>query len=936
MSRIDHEPFSSNVCRPPTVRGRMIDQGTDSGSRDSIVRSVFLVAPDFATRGGFELQMSLLATGLSKVGILVDVFIRQAVDGEHPYLRSMRQAGVRVHAPPVWCGRMFGIMTAWRDQARGGILTLLSPLAWTIAVLDAAIRRRAFQESFCGANGVLDRIVRRFTNSDGLTWWMVRSMDFTALRRRPDLVDVQHSMVPIGIEFGIRRGIPVVYTEYGAPDAQLPGVWDGLGPLLSQVDHIIGRAEASIVGLRDVCGLDGDTHWTIVPNAVPSPPEIGSSPAPQEGGIVVTTIGRLAPEKGVADVIRACGALVAEGLPIRLVVAGDGPLFEELERTAAEVGLKGRVMFTGDFDDVGTVLDDAHIVAHATRNDGRSVAVLEAMAWGRPVVASAVGGVSELIEDGVSGRLVPPGDVEALTGAIRELTLSESLRIHMGAAARAAFERGEFRVEATVARTLSVYKEVLDWRRAATTAAASIVIDGVDRSRPLLSILMLAHVIAPSGGIETALVDLSRSLIAAGHRVSVYACCPFDKPNQNVDNLRAAGADVRTCPRWLARVAGISEHRRNAVVYRFLDLFTPLLAVPALVDVAVRGRSFGRSLEGLRGRASGAMLSRLNLNRLYYVLLDVAVSRSRPDVVHVHGWGYGDDPPGGLAWAQSRRLPTVYTEHNSPPSLTPSVETNRTIDLADAVIACSESGARALLAESRAGRPVTVIPYGVADPTVAFATFQEPGDGTADTTTTITCLARLSKDHKGQDILLRAMASVLLAAPDTRLLMAGDGTSRAALEDLSRELALEDAVTFLGHVQRARLPFLMARSDIMVLPSRWEGLPVSIIEAMAFGKPVVASAAGGNPELVEDGVSGRIVPIGDVDSLAAALIDLVNDPAQRAAMGAAARRRFDLGRFDPATVGDATVVVYRQAASRSLIEEAAAPASSKVGGEVSR
>lgn len=423
-----------------------------------------------------------------------------------------------------------------------------------------------------------------------------------------------------------------------------------------------------------------------------------------------------------------------------------------------------------------------------------------------------------------------------------------------------------------------------------------------------MRLLMLARFIAPSGGIETSLVDLATSFVRAGHQVQVYACQPFEEPNQNVERLGAGGVEVSACPRWLAAIAGMTESKRLDLFERCAAVAAPLLVLPAAVDALVRRRSIRRSLQGIQGKLRGWIVPRLRVERLSYLPLDIRIPWHRPDTVHVHGWGYGIDPPGALAWSRSRGLPTVYTEHNSPQAWKEG-DAPPPIDLASAVIACSEAGARTLRAALRNGTPVSVIPYSVADPTNGAA----PPEPRADSRVTLTCLARLSLEHKGQDVLLHAMRRLVDRHPNTRLLLAGDGASRGRLERMTAELGLSGDVEFLGHVPRTRLPWLMEQTDIVVLASRWEGLPVSIIESMAFGKPVVATDAGGNSELVEDGVTGRIVPVGDEEALAEALCQLIEAPETRRRMGAEARKRFVAGRFGPGEVAQATLTVYEGA-----------------------
>lgn len=145
-----------------------------------------------------------------------------------------------------------------------------------------------------------------------------------------------------------------------------------------------------------------------------------------------------------------------------------------------------------------------------------------------------------------------------------------------------------------------------------------------------------------------------------------------------------------------------------------------------------------------------------------------------------------------------------------------------------------------------------------------------------------------------------------------RLLLAGDGTMRPAAEQRVRELGIADRVAFLG--VRNDVPDLLAACDVFVLASDWEGSPVAVIEAMASGLPVVATAVGGVPELVENGVTGFLAPAGDTASLAAALARLANDAPSRRQMAECARRR--AARFSIRGMIDAYSELFERVARR--------------------
>jgi glycosyltransferase involved in cell wall biosynthesis len=142
--------------------------------------------------------------------------------------------------------------------------------------------------------------------------------------------------------------------------------------------------------------------------------------------------------------------------------------------------------------------------------------------------------------------------------------------------------------------------------------------------------------------------------------------------------------------------------------------------------------------------------------------------------------------------------------------------------------------------------------------------------------TLVVLVGNMHSDVKGHPWLIAAAPPVLQEFPQTRFVFAGDGDARPLFEEQVAKLGLQSSLKFLG--RRSDIPDVLASSDIAVLPSRAEGLPNAVLEYMAAGLPTIASRVGGNVELIEDGVTGLLVPPEDSQALAAALLRLLRDP----------------------------------------------------------
>ncbi|HEY4529603.1 MAG TPA: glycosyltransferase [Luteimonas sp.] len=243
------------------------------------------------------------------------------------------------------------------------------------------------------------------------------------LRRRPALVNTCHNM-------GTRLAGPRLRRLYRLSllrTARVAGVGEGVAR------HLVER------------GLTPRRRTVAVRNGVRMPPQADAAARRAarsalgigDGALLLGTVGRLVELKNHRLLLDQVAPLAADFPRLRLVLIGDGPLREELQARTRALGIDSRVHFTGARDDVARLLPALDAFVLPSRTEGLSIALLEACAAGLPVVASAVGGNPEIIEDGHTGLLVPSDDAAALQAGLRRLLADDALRHRLGCAARA-------------------------------------------------------------------------------------------------------------------------------------------------------------------------------------------------------------------------------------------------------------------------------------------------------------------------------------------------------------------------------------------------------------------------------------------------------------------------------------------------------------------
>ncbi len=259
------------------------------------------------------------------------------------------------------------------------------------------------------------------------------------------------------------------------------------------------------------------------------------------------------------------------------------------------------------------------------------------------------------------------------------------------------------------------------------------------------------------------------------------------------------------------------------------------------------------------------------------------------DVVHAHG--YKADL---YAWAalHSARIPLVSTCHtwydNSTLLKAYGALDRYALQHFAAVIAVSREVQARLTASGVSPERVTIIPNGI--DTRPFAAAPAGVTQAPAASLLVGLVGRLSEE-KGVDLFLEAAARILRTRPDTRFHIIGDGPDRARLEHLRQTLGIADRVIFLG--RRDDMPAIYSTLDILVSASRQEGLPIALLEAMASGRAILATAVGEVPSLIHDRQTGLLVPPNDIDALATSLQMLLLDSALRQQLGANARQLVD-------------------------------------------
>lgn len=550
------------------------------------------------------------------------------------------------------------------------------------------------------------------------------------------------------------------------------------------------------------------------------------------------SVGSLTRQKDFTNLLEAAASLTGDVPNVRFVVVGDGPQRELLRSRCSELGLDEHVLFLGRRTDVPRLLGASDIFVLSSAWEGLPITVLEAMAAGVPCVSTRAGGVGEALVDGVSGLLVRAGDSEALAEAVAKLASDPGLRTRLAANARDTHQRC-FTAKSMARQTEALYDLAAGGR--ADLAA----------SGPIKVLYVIGQLTL--GGAERQVAELATRLPRS--RYEPVVCC-LTNGGPLADEIESAGVRVVSVGKRRGVASGASR--------TLLDLVRA--ERPAIMHSYLFSANWRTVLVGRLARVPLVITSVRNVD-IHGVFAFTLVERVLS--------GLNDRV---IANAQAVKDYVARTHWIPPEKI--SVILNG--------VASERLSSAAHSDGTGSGRAVPEGPVGPQERPAGVRSSPEDGRAAPERRPTVLIVASLTpkKDHS---TFLSAAASVNRLAPEARFIVVGDGPLRGELGRLTEELGIASSVEFRG--ETSDIASTLDEADVCVLTSLKEGCSNFILESMLAGKPVVATDAGGNRELIESGVTGYIVPIGDVRGVASRIAGLLSNPTLRLSMGAKGRER---------------------------------------------
>jgi glycosyltransferase involved in cell wall biosynthesis len=583
-------------------------------------------------------------------------------------------------------------------------------------------------------------------------------------------------------------------------------------------------------------------------------------------------LGRMTEIKKVGNLLAALALLRSRGVEAELMLVGDGPLREELERTAIELGISDSCHFAGFSEQVSAFLGAFDAVALSSANEGTPVTLIEALAAEVPVVSTDVGGVSDVVQHKVSGFLVPPGDTSAISRSLEELASSADLRRNFGRAGRA-YVLPRYSVPRLVDDLDSLYRSLLQEaaprshrRIDAISQQLTPALPGAARigrapERQRLRIVLVSQYFPPEiGATQSRMQAFAEYLSARGHDVTVIAEFPNHPHGVIPQEFRGRFyADDRSNAYRVLRVWVKASPEKNQVT-RIEFYLSFMAAATAVAPVAGKADVVLATSPPLFAGVAGLAIARLN--RAPFVL----------DVRDL--W-----PAAAVSLNQISIASATHVGERL----------ERWLYRASAAVVSVTRPFCAHIDAIRQRTPTTaLIPNGTLE--LFFANGQVAPErlGLPE--------GRFVVTFAGTHGIAQGLASVLdsaAIADEVEFAFVGDGPVKESLVADAAERGLKN-VSFHPQVALEEMPPILAASDALLVPlssheTFTQFVPSKMIDYMASGKPILLSAGGEAARLLQASGAGVVVKPESPEDLARAARWLAGNREAAAAMGVAGR-----------------------------------------------
>jgi glycosyltransferase involved in cell wall biosynthesis len=707
-----------------------------------------------------------------------------------------------------------------------------------------------------------------------------------------------------GFLAGRWAGVPILVTsrrteQYG----EFP-------PMLRLVNGLVSRwADAVICNSRravDHLPAHLAARHVVIPNGVEPLPVRGSRAEVRRTlgvpptALVVGTVGRMVPAKNHLRFVEVARDVIAQRPDCVFVLVGDGPREAEVRARIDALGLQGKLLLTGEREDVGDLLSAFDVFLLTSDREGLCNAVMEAMLSGLPCVVTDAGGNGELVRHRATG-FVCPLTTAALSEGVLRLLADPALRHSFGTAGRGWMER-QFGPTTVAQTTQGLYRRLL---------SASASTRGAARGQPGRESGAVKPIACLVGTFptltETFIVGEILELRRHGIPMVLYALGRSRGSAVQPDAVALSGEVRYAAPLWSPR----------------------LLAANAR-SLARAPRRYARALGLLVGRVWRNPVHLLKTLYLFPKAVEIGEHMARQGVGHVHAHWATYPTTAALVVSEVTGLPYSFTAHAGDVTLFRTLLAEK-IRRARFVVTCTDD-LRADLGgflPASARDKVHLNYHGVA--LERFALVERNGSRPHPT---IVACGGLYK-RKGFADVVEACRILRDRGRDFHCVIVGDGPQRPRLEAQIAQAALGHLVRLTGPAPHSEVVRYYREGDVFVLPcseyrlklgdpgvdlvkvlEAWfepaggtikDGIPNVLVEAMATGLPVVTTAISGIPELVRDGSNGLFVTPGNIAQLADVLDRLLTDGALRRRLGQRAaedvRTHFDRRRHMVSLVG---------------------------------